>query len=91
VANVRKVYDELTGRKDDLSDWVGARRFFLDEDDRVVPSFAAASAWASGNSYRPSATTNANRRLPQNGTAGGARQPRAYQASASGKAALSGF
>ena len=31
MVNVRKVYDELTGRKDDLSDWVGARRFFLDE------------------------------------------------------------
>jgi predicted nucleic acid-binding protein len=58
VASVRKVFEELTGRDDELSEWVGARReFFLDADDQVVPSLTAASTWASSNGYRPSAVS----------------------------------
>jgi predicted nucleic acid-binding protein len=59
VASVRKVFEELTGRGDDLSAWAGARRpFFLDEDEKVLSSLTAAATWATSNSYRASAVSD---------------------------------
>jgi len=59
VFSVEKVGDELHGIADELSDWAAARGngFFLRPDAAVVPSLAAASAWASGQRYEPSAVS----------------------------------
>jgi hypothetical protein len=59
VASVRKVFEELNGRQDDLSAWAGARRqFFLDVDERVLSSLTTTAAWATSNSYRASAVSD---------------------------------
>lgn len=59
VFSVEKVGDEVQAGADDLSTWAAARgvRFFLPLSPGVVPSLAAVSAWATGQSYDPAAVS----------------------------------
>jgi hypothetical protein len=59
VFSVEKVGDEVRAGGDDLSTWAAARgaSFFLPLSPGVVASLAAVSAWATGQSYDPSAVS----------------------------------
>lgn len=57
VFSVEKVGDEVLAGEDELSEWAKARgtEFFLRPDAGVFPALAAVGAWATGQSYEPSA------------------------------------
>ena len=57
VASIDKVGDELQAGGDDLADWATARgkSFFLPPDEVVLPALGRVSAWATGQTYEPSA------------------------------------
>lgn len=59
VFSVEKVGDEVQALADELSEWADARGadFFLRPDAAVFPSLAAVSAWATSQSYEPSAVS----------------------------------
>lgn len=55
--SVEKVGDEVLAGKDELSEWAEDRGedFFVRPDAATFPALAAVSAWATGQSYEPSA------------------------------------
>ena len=57
VASIDKVEGELRAGEDDLSAWATdrGRQFFLPPDDVAIPALTRASAWATGQNYRPAA------------------------------------
>jgi hypothetical protein len=57
VFSVEKVGDELTAGGDELADWAKARgdRFFVKPDQQTLTSLAVVSAWATTQTYQPSA------------------------------------
>ncbi|MDX6626960.1 MAG: hypothetical protein QOE56_1949 [Solirubrobacterales bacterium] len=58
VFSVEKVFDEIRAGKDDLAQWVEDRPdFFLNPDEKVVPSLQVASNWATGAGYDPAAVS----------------------------------
>ena len=59
VFSIGKVYDEIVGSGDELSDWAKDRgpSFFLRPDPDVLESLTDLSAWASGGDFDAAAVT----------------------------------
>ncbi len=59
VFSIEKVYDEVIGAGDELSDWAKARgsAFFLRPDAAVLESLTDLSVWASGGDFDAAAVT----------------------------------
>jgi uncharacterized protein DUF4411 len=59
VFSIEKVYGELVGAGDELSDWAKARgpQFFLPPDADVLNSLTDLSAWAAGGDFDAAAVT----------------------------------
>jgi hypothetical protein len=53
VASIEKVGDELQAGQDDLAQWARDRGedFFLEPDEKVVPSLTSVSTWAASQKY----------------------------------------
>jgi hypothetical protein len=58
VFSVEKVFDEIRAGKDDLATWAEDRPdFFLNPDEKVVPSLQVVSNWAASADYDPAAVS----------------------------------
>jgi predicted nucleic acid-binding protein len=57
VLSIEKVFDELQGRGDELSQWASQRgeRLFLKPDSALLPALATVSQWVSAQTYSPAA------------------------------------
>ncbi len=59
VYSIERVGDELSAGADELADWARGRggNFFIPPDAALFPALAAVSAWATGQSYEPTAVS----------------------------------